>query len=287
MGRGKSAHSLALIEAAVTILEEIQPATIRAVCYRLFTQSLIESMEKRCTNRVSTHLVWAREHDALDWDWVVDETREPEYAYTWDNPEQLIQSTITQYRKDRWQHQPRRVEVWSEKGTVRGTLRPVLDEYGVTFRVMHGYASATAVYQAARESEHLTVPLLVLYVGDWDPSGLHMSNIDLPSRLREYGARIELRRVALSGDDVTYGDLPSFAAETKQGDARWRWYTDRYGPACWELDALSPVLLRDRVREAITATIDIAQWERDGRAEALEQESMREIIGAWRSRIGA
>jgi hypothetical protein len=49
------------------------------------------------------------------------------------------------YRRDFWQQQPERVEVWSEKGTIRGVLQPVLDEYGVGFRVMHGFGSATTI----------------------------------------------------------------------------------------------------------------------------------------------
>jgi hypothetical protein len=36
MGRGKARRSLELIEASIEILEAIQPATVRAVCYRLF-----------------------------------------------------------------------------------------------------------------------------------------------------------------------------------------------------------------------------------------------------------
>jgi phage terminase large subunit-like protein len=57
------------------------------------------------------------------------------------------------YRRDRWSDQPEWIEVWSEKGTIRGgTLRPVLEEYGLTFRVMHGYGSSTALHQAAIES---------------------------------------------------------------------------------------------------------------------------------------
>ena len=73
--------------------------------------------------------------------------------------------------------------MWSEKGTVRGTLAPVLNKYGVTFRVMHGYGSATALHAIAEASAVSDKPLTVLYVGDWDPSGLHMSEIDLPDRL--------------------------------------------------------------------------------------------------------
>ncbi len=58
MGRGKSQASKQLIEAAYEILNEIQPASVRAVCYRLFTAGLIDSMSKSNTNRVSTQLVY-------------------------------------------------------------------------------------------------------------------------------------------------------------------------------------------------------------------------------------
>lgn len=286
MPRGKSAASLALIDAAWEILSEIQPATVRAVCYRLFVQRLIASMEKTHTNRVSAQLTWARLQGKIPWAWIVDETRTPEYAPTWENPERLIRATIRQYRKDRWVNQPRQVEVWSEKGTVRGTLAPVLDEYGVTFRVMHGYGSTTAVHDAACQSSRLRVPLLVLYAGDWDPSGIHMSEVDLPARLEKHDAHIEIRRVALSSADVTYGELPSFPAATKQKDPRYGWFVRHHGDTCWELDALSPTILRDTVRSHIVGLIDVDQWERDGRTEALEQESMREILGSWKAAAG-
>ena len=48
-----AARSLALVDAAGTILEEINPATVRAVCYRLFVDRVIESMAKNETKRVS------------------------------------------------------------------------------------------------------------------------------------------------------------------------------------------------------------------------------------------
>jgi hypothetical protein len=74
-----------------------------------------------------------------------------------------------------WALQPALVEVWSEKGTVRGTLAPVLNAYGVGFRVMHGFAPATIVHEIAEAHGASDRPLLPLYVGDWDPSGLYMS----------------------------------------------------------------------------------------------------------------
>ena len=71
MGRGKSRKSLELIDAAREILEEIQPASIRAVCYRLFTLDIITSMSMKETNRVSSQLTWARENGVIPWDWIV------------------------------------------------------------------------------------------------------------------------------------------------------------------------------------------------------------------------
>ena len=57
------------------------------------------------------------------------------------------------YRRDFWNQQPVRVEVWSEKGTVRGVLVPVLDHYAVGFRVMHGFSSGTVVHNIAEDDD--------------------------------------------------------------------------------------------------------------------------------------
>ncbi len=286
-GRGKSRRNIDLIAASSVILSDIQPATVRAVCYQLFTRKLIASMAKNETNKVSTQLRDAREAGIIPWEWIVDETREPERINAWENPAAFVESVKRSYRRDRWALQPERVEVWSEKGTIRGTLAPVLDDFGVTFRVMHGYGSSTALHQAAADSNSDARRLTVLYVGDWDPSGMHMSEVDLPDRLARYGAAITIERVALTEAHVTAGDLPSFQADTKKGtkkkkgDPRYAWYVNRYGRRCWELDALSPVLLRDAVESAIVERLDITAWNRAGVAEAAEQESLTSILSTW------
>ena len=281
-GRGKSKKSKALISEAVEILREIQPATVRAVCYRLFVAGFIADMSKNSTNAVSTQLVWAREQDLIPWDWIVDETREAERVSSWSNPEEIIDAAVRGYRRNYWQDQPNWVEVWSEKGTVRGTLAPILNKYGVTFRVMHGYGSATALHGIAAETQANDKPLTVLYVGDWDPSGLHMSEHDLPDRLVRYGGSASIIRVALDVDDVGAGtDLPSFDAATKTGDPRHKWFTITYGSRCWELDALSPVILRDRIETEIKYLIDHDAWSRAIEVEAAETESMLSFFSHW------
>ena len=112
---------------------------------------------------------------------------------------------------------------------------------------MHGYSSPSVIKIVAQESHKLDRPLLVFYVGDWDPSGLDMSEADLPKRLDAHGGNLEIRSLAFEQYDVATGTLPSFPASTKRSDTRYQWFADRYGDTCWELDALNPALLRERL----------------------------------------
>jgi hypothetical protein len=284
MPRGQGKRTLRLIAAAIDILAEIQPATVRAVCYRLFVAGLIQNMAKSATNSVSRMLTKAREDGEISWHWIVDESREAEIAPRWSSPDQIIRAAVRGYRRDYWQDQPYRVEIWSEKGTVRGTLGPVIDEYGVTFRVMHGYASATVINDIAELSATVSKPLIALYVGDWDPSGKHMSDVDLPRRLTEYGAaNLRLRRIALGREDLR--NLPSFDPESKQRDPRYRWFLKVVRTACYELDAMSPPDLRSRVEECIRTYIDEGKWEHARMVERAEVESMQVFHKSWQASI--
>jgi hypothetical protein len=275
----------ALIEACYTILAEIHPASVRAVCYQLFIQDLIPSMKKTATNRVSHYLTLAREEALIPWAWVVDETRAVERVSTWDRPALFVEDALASYRRNWWNAQPCRIELWSEKGATRGTLRHLLDSYQVGFNPVHGYNSATNTHDAAEASQETAQPVLVLYVGDFDPSGLHMSEIDLPDRLRRYGGRLMFQRIALTREDVTDGELPSFPASTKRTDTRYRWFVRTYGDTCWELDALSPVVLRARVEAAIRSVLDVPTWERYAAVEAAERTSMASYLTQWSAHV--
>ena len=210
-------RSLDLIEAMRDIAEAAQPITGRGVGYKLFTRGLIDSMARSEMARVYRKLLKAREQGIIPWEWIVDETREFERTATWDDPEQYARCVATSYRRDFWNQQPVRVEVWSEKGTIRGVLQPVLDDLAVGFRVMHGFSCGTVVHNIAEDDDGRE--LIVLYVGDFDPSGMFMSEEDLPKRLAEYGGdHITVRRIALTRPQVR--DLPSFpVADKKQRSA--------------------------------------------------------------------
>jgi hypothetical protein len=276
-GRGMSQASRDLIDAMYDICEAAQPITGRGVGYKLFTAGLIKSMSVNEMQKVYRLLRIAREEGTIPWEWIVDETRELERVSTWDDPEQYARAVARSYRRDFWNQQPCRVEVWSEKGTIRGVLKPVLDQYAVGFRVMHGFTSATAVNDIAEDDDGR--PMIVLYVGDFDPSGMFMSEEDLPQRVADYGGdHVELERIALTEDQTDA--LPSFPGSDKRKGPRYSWFVENYGHACWEIDAMDPRDLRDCIEEAIKQQI-----EPEERCEVInraEQESLRTVLKAWR-----
>jgi hypothetical protein len=277
-GRGMARRSLELIEAMHAVAEASQPITGRGIGYKLFTAGLIPSMARSEMQRVYRLLKEAREHGMIPWEWIVDETRAIERKSTWRDPAHYARCVARSYRRDFWNQQPVRCEVWSEKGTVRGVLKPVLDDYAVGFRVMHGFGSATTVYDVCQDDDGRE--LIVLYVGDFDPSGLFMSEEDLPTRLSDYnGNHVTLKRIALTRDRVA--GLPSFPATDKRKDPRYKWFRANHGARCWELDAMDPRDLRDCVQEAIQDLIEPEAWERCEVVNRAELESLQTILEKW------
>lgn len=281
MPRGLAHKTTALIEASAAILQEIQPATVRAVCYRLFVQNMIASMSKGETDRVSRALTMARERGWIAWEWIVDETRHVEQKPSWDDPAAFMAVVKRSYRKDWWEDQPARLLVVSEKATIGGVLRPVLHAYGVGFLVLHGFGSATALNNLADFSLEDDRPLTLLYIGDFDPSGRFMSDVDIPDRLDRYGGTATLTRLAVTPDQIATFDLPTFAAETKSKDARYRWFLSEHGATCCELDALNPNVLRQQVEDAIGRSLDWPRWQRAELVERAEMRSLSDFLGGW------
>jgi hypothetical protein len=273
--RGRSKATLDLIATCSEIIEKVQPITVRGVCYRLFVAGYIDSMAVKNTQKVSRLLVQAREEGLIPWEWIVDDSRHTEREPHWLDLKGYAKAIEHSYRRDFWRYQPIRVVVISEKATVSGILRPALEAYGVPFMALHGYNSATKVNELAEEILSDNRQHVFLYVGDYDCSGMHMSEVDLPERLKRYGAsEFKLCRIALTEFDIG-GGLPSF--EAKKTDPRYGWYVENYGDEAWELDAMDPNNLRERVETEIEEYVDAEAWERHKLTETAEKETVKII----------
>ena len=98
---------------------------------------------------------------------------------------------------------------------------------------------------------------------------------------------IELHRIALTIEDTeALGRDLAFPTSDKTGDSRYASFAEEYGAWCWELDALNPNVLRERVRDAIRAELDFVQWERYMAAEEAERASITAALESWNSISG-
>lgn len=118
-----------------------------------------------------------------------------------------------------------------------------------------GYERMSEVYVVNREEieKHSKKELFLLYLGDHDPSGEDMVR-DIGERLAMFGALVEVRKLALTMDQVEEYEPPPNPA--KLSDSRAEKYIAKHGAQSWEVDALPPDVLDRVIREALDEVVD-------------------------------
>jgi hypothetical protein len=134
--RGKATSTLNALAHMYEIAEQTWPITGRGVGYRLLNRGVITTMADM--GNVYGQLVEAREAGLIPWDWIVDETRDLEIGVCYASKKAAYESLLYNYAHPLWLGQPYDCEIWSEKGTVRGLIKSILDEYRL------GFESSTA-----------------------------------------------------------------------------------------------------------------------------------------------
>jgi hypothetical protein len=239
--------------------------------YALVVPELIENTHPNY-RRVMKALVWARKVGIIPWEWMADRLRLPYEVSMWSGLADYAATVRSAYRRDVWETQPEYVEVVVEKDALAEVFVQVVRPYGVTLNVARGYESWCAVHDIAeRFAAYADRPCSLLYFGDLDPSGEDMVR-DLRVRLEQFDCTPELVKVALTREDVERYNLPT--PPTKVGDRRRAKFVAEHGDIAVELDALPVDLLRDRIRTAVEAHMDL-----DALAEtqALEREERARI----------
>ena len=130
--------------------------------------------------------------------------------------------------------------------------------------------------------------LIVLYVGDFDPRRMSMSEVDLPNRFSKYGGdHVTLRRIALTRDA---GERTAVVPGSRQGseagknDPRYKWFVRNYGDRCWELDAMDPERSPRLRRAGDQKLIEPVAWKRCESVNQAEQESLKTILEKWKGK---
>jgi len=240
----------ALIQAATEFLQEAAPQTVRQLFYRLVSVGHV-SNSRAGYQTVSRALVTARKEGLIAWSDVEDRLRQPRHVPMWSGVAELIRNATAAYRRDVWSAQPRRVEVWLEKDALSGIFEEVLRPYGVTLNVGRGFDGWDSIHWA---SGRLGAGDIVLYFGDFDPSGEDMVR-SLRHRLGELGSEPEIVKCALTAEDIARQNLPSDFA--KRSDSRCAAFIAKHGDVSVELDALPLDVLRERIVSEVERRMDL------------------------------
>jgi hypothetical protein len=94
--------------------------TLRQLYYQFVARDLLPNKQSEY-KRLGSIVNDARLAGLLDWDYIVDRTRNLRGLSHWDSPHEVIRSAAAGYRTERWATQPHRVEVWIEKDALVGS----------------------------------------------------------------------------------------------------------------------------------------------------------------------
>lgn len=273
--------TLEVIKRANVIIDEYAAQgftlTLRQLYYQFVRRNWITNT-RASYNRLGTIVSDGRLAGYIDWSAIEDRTRNVRYNAHFDSPSDAVRAVHEQYGIDMWANQPFRVEVWIEKEALIGVIERVCKSHDVPFFACRGYVSQSEQYAAGmRARSHFnrgSQETVILHLGDHDPSGIDMTrdNTDRLALFAGYRGKPHVERIALNMEQVNQYQPPRNPA--KVTDTRFKNYSDQYGEASWELDALEPRVIADLIDEHVMKWRDHDQW--------LE---MRERVTSHRSRL--
>lgn len=264
--------SLAIIDKANDIIEEYSAQgydlTLRQLYYQFVSRNLIRNEQKEY-KRLGSIINDGRLAGLIDWDTIVDRTRNLQSNGHWDGPKDIVEACASSFQIDKWENQEYRIEVWIEKDALVGVIEGVCRREDVPYFSCRGYTSQSEMWGASQrlleyEQEGQEQQTIIIHLGDHDPSGIDMTR-DIRDRLHLFGTHTKVERIALNMDQVKIYKPPPNPA--KVTDSRADKYIKKFGDQSWELDALEPATLEDLIVSKIGYYKDVDLW-----AEMVEQE---------------
>ena len=262
-----SATARRIIEQANEILNQYAAQgydlTLRQLYYQFVSRDILPNRQNEY-KRLGDIISEARRAGLIDWDHIVDRTRNLRRPPHWTNPGDIINSAAQSFRRDKWADQPVRVEAWIEKDALLGVLERACLPLAVPYFSCRGYNSDSEMWAAAQrilDHNDNGQRVIILHLGDHDPSGVDMTR-DIRERLllfTEDSGDFEIRRLALNWDQIEEYDPPPNPA--KLTDSRANGYIERYGDDSWELDALEPQVINDLIRTEVENVRDEDAWQ--------------------------
>ena len=222
--RRTKARTQLLDEQIIAVLREDHPQSVRHVFYRMTDPRLGEPVEKsdRGYRHVQERCVKLRRYGLIPYNWIADMSRRGYFVNTYDDAGDFLRRMGHLYRADLWRDSDYRCEVWAESRSIASVILDDCQELAVDLFPCGGFSSLSFIHEAAQQhnASQDTRPLIVLYVGDYDPAGVLIDQ-SLERELREHlraDIDMDFRRIAINEEQVEQYELPT--KPRKEGDKR-------------------------------------------------------------------
>lgn len=280
------ANALETIENAnriiTTMAQDGYRLSLRQLYYQFVSEDLIPNTERSYKN-LGTLVSNARLAGLISWMAIEDRGRVcANMGYWEEDTYNVIDGLEGQISFDRWARQENYVEVWVEKDALSSVIARPCHSWNVRYMACKGYMSSSAAWVAGQRYKEAAAAgknLVLIHLGDHDPSGIDMTR-DNNFRVDMFaGTSVEVRRLALNMDQIEeYGPPPNPA---KLSDSRAEDYVQQYGSSSWELDALKPAVIDDLIRKEIRSLVDYETWVEVGNEEEEERQKLRDLSENW------
>lgn len=287
----------ALIRKAQLIIDDPEnrgyKLTLRQIYYQFVARNWLANKQTEY-KRLGEILNDARLAGLIDWNAIEDRTRNRVEMPMWGepgdplSPSEFILDWGRHFKNDPWVNQPTFVLGMIEKDSLVGILERPCRKWRAPFFSCRGYVSASEMYDMAQWLEGIAEggqKVVVLHLGDHDPSGVQMSeNIDERIYMLSHEVEnIEIRRIALNMDQINTYHPPANPA--KETDSRFAAYSRRFNTkSSWELDSMPPSVMAALVEEHIVGEIDMELWDRDIAAEEEPKRQLLALGTLWQER---
>lgn len=263
--------------------------TLRGLHYQLVSIGMTNSIKHY--KRVVAAMIDARWAGLVDFDTFSDLDRtmvgktkyeETNIYNSIEEGKDAIKGWMDIYYKNIWENQLYYPEVFIEKKALQGVFQNPCMHNQVALGACKGYPSLTFLNEATqrfKEAEECGKIPVIIYFGDYDPSGE-----DIPRAIEENIKRlgcesIEVRRVALMEHQVIAWKLPPAPAkETDSRTVNW----DGLGQV--ELDAVKPEKLQKMCEDAINELFDRSLYDELKKQEveerAIYQAQLRKYVSS-------
>jgi hypothetical protein len=267
---------LSVLEAIHGILEgEAGQITVRHLFYRLVGLHVIEKTESAYKGLCFHLSKWRRSQD-IPWSAFTDNTRWHIRQGTFDSVQEALENTVQNYRRNLWSTQPFYLETWCEKDSIAGLVAETANSFGVPVFVARGFASLSALYDAAntfRKATDAGKKAVIHHLGDYDPSGVAAGESILRAFRDDFKVDLKFTRIAVTPEQIAELNLPTRPVKRTDGRGRnWK------GGDSVELDSMPAAEIRALVEQSITQHIDQWEWDQLKAAEEMERETLRQIL---------